>query len=120
MKRLQRSFGFAWEGIHTCFKQEANFKIHTICSVLVIAAGFYFGISHTEWLIIIICIGLVFSAELLNTAIEGLCNLVTKETHPLIKIIKDISAAGVLVLSIAAFVCALLIFIPKILQHFNF
>ena len=119
MKRLNRSIGFALDGIQSCFRQEPNFKIHVVFAVLVIGAGIFFKIANIEWIVIIICIGAVLAAELMNTAIEELCNIVQKQEHPVIKFIKDVSAAAVLIVAIASAICGAFIFIPKILSIIN-
>jgi diacylglycerol kinase len=107
--------GFALNGAIQCFAQEAHFKIHTAFTILVITAGFFFKISFTEWLVILICTGAVLAAELLNTAIEELCNIVHKEQHPGIKRIKDMAAAAVFITAVAAAVSGTIIFLPKII-----
>lgn len=115
MERLIRSFGFAFNGFKSCTLKEANFKIHCFSSLLVIIAGFIFTISLTEWMLILICTGFVLCMEMMNTAIEQLCDVVHKEIHPAIRVIKDISAGAVLVSAIIAAICGAVIFIPKIL-----
>ncbi|MGJ7033308.1 diacylglycerol kinase [Niabella hirudinis] len=69
-----------------------------------------------EWLIIIICIVGVMGLELVNTAIEKVCDQVHAEKHPGIKYIKDVSAAAVLVVAAGAFVTGLVIFLPRLLK----
>jgi len=115
MLRLIRSFGFAWKGIRSSLFQEPNFKIHIVCSILVIGAAVYFMISPVEWMLVLICMALVLSMEMINTAIEKLCNVVHKEQHPGIKITKDVAAGAVLVSAIIAAICGAIIFIPKII-----
>lgn len=101
-------------GINYCL-QQLNFRLHLIATVMVVSAGLYFKINLTEWIAIVFCCMLVLSMEMLNTAIEKFCDLVTTEIHPLIKIIKDISAGAVLVCAIGSIITAFIIFIPKIL-----
>lgn len=83
---------------------------------MVITGGFVLKISNTEWLFIIACSMLVLILELINTAIELLCDMVTKEIHPVIKIIKDASAAAVLLGAAGSMVTGIIIFLPKILE----
>lgn len=97
------------------FKEEPNFRIHVVATIMVIAAGLYFKLSTTEWLAIIIVIGLVLLTELLNTAIENIADFISPERHEKIKMIKDIAAAAVLISAIVALVVGLVVFIPKIL-----
>lgn len=106
---------FAVNGLVKCFKQEPNFKIHTVFAMWSVAAGIFFKISNVEWIVIVLCIAAVITTELINTAIEELCNMVHREPHSTIKLIKDMAAAAVLVTAIAAAVCGTIIFIPKII-----
>ena len=114
MSRFIKSVGYAWRGLKTCIAGEPNFKIHISCSILVLIAGFIFKISIPEWYVILLCIGLVLSMEMLNTAIEKLCDVVHREYHPGIRATKDIAAGAVLVSAIIAAVCGAIIFIPEI------
>ena len=114
--KFLRSFKYAANGIKYCFKEEQNYKIHIVATAIAIAMGFYFSINATEWLFVIACCTLVLAMEMLNTAIEKLCNLISKEFDPAIKFIKDVSAGAVLVCAIASAVAAAIIFIPKIIQ----
>ena len=83
LKKQIRSFGYAWKGIRQCVGKEQNLSFHLITTAVVIAAGFFFGITRTEWIVIILCIGVVIAAELFNTAIEKLVDLVSPERHPI-------------------------------------
>lgn len=114
MRRI-KSFIHAFNGIKMAFKEEPNFRIHVVATIMVIAAGLYFQLSTEEWLAVIIVIGLVLLTELLNTAIENIADFISPERHEKIKTIKDISASAVLISAIVALMVGLLIFIPKIL-----
>lgn len=109
-----RSFGFATNGLIQFFKTQHNAWIHAAAAVLVICAGFYFNISAIEWCLIAGCIALVFIAEMFNTAIEWLTNLVSPGYNVQAGLVKDIAAAGVLFSAICSVVIAAIIFIPKI------
>jgi diacylglycerol kinase len=113
-----RSFRYAGVGIYNLFRFENNARIHLIACLLVIIAGVFFQISPVEWLLIVIQIALVWSAEAFNTAIEKLADLVSADYHPVIKIVKDTAAAGVLILAISAVIVGAVIFIPKVLLLF--
>ncbi len=113
--KITRSFGHAWNGIQFCYKTQMNFGIHLLLLLLVIIAGFLLKISNTEWLFIIICSMLVLALELINTAIEHLCDLITKDIHPAIKIVKDVSAAAVLIAAAGSALTGIIIFLPKII-----
>ncbi len=108
-KRIQ-AFGFAFSGLFQAFKSEKHLQLHGIIAVLVISAGIFFDISIKRWLAVAGCIALVISLELINSAIEKLCDLYSTEQNPKIKYIKDVSAAAVLVASIFAAIVGVIIF----------
>ena len=113
-KKIINSFKYAVEGFISSFKTERNMKIHVLAMVAVIAISIFLKLDKIEWCIIIIAISTVISAELFNTAIETVVDMISPGKHPKAKIIKDIAAAAVLVLAIGAAVIGLIIFIPKI------
>ena len=114
-KKLINSFKYAIEGFISSFKTERNMKIHILAMIIVIAIGFYFKLNVIEWCFLAIAIVLVIGAELFNTAIETIVDMISPEKNPKAKLTKDISAAAVLILSIGAAVVGMLIFIPKIM-----
>lgn len=119
MNRFLRSFSYACTGIATAFKSEANMRIHAAAALLVIVLGFIFSISPAEWLVILLCIGLVVAAEIFNTAIEKTCDAITTEKNEHIKKAKDLAAAAVLILALISLVCGGIIFLPHIFRLFN-
>ena len=118
MKKLLKSFKYAFDGIYTGIKEEQNMKIHITIMILVIIFGIILKISKAEWIIFIILFGLVISMELINTAIENTVDLITKEKNEQAKIAKDVAAGAVLVSAIASAIIGLIIFVPKILLIF--
>ena len=112
-KRL-RSFGYAFHGIRLLITQEANAWIHCFAAVCVVVAGFFFGISVSEWIAVIFAIGMVLAAEAVNTAVEALADRVTQEYDEAIKRTKDLASGAVRILAIAAAIIGCIIFIPKI------
>ena len=106
-----RCFKYALQGIASAYRRERNLRIHSAAAWFVTAAGVICGISGAEWIAVAICIGLVISAELVNTAIESVCDAVTAERRPEIKIAKDAAAGAVLVLAAAAAAVGLIIFL---------
>ena len=115
--RLFHSFKYAFSGFFSAIKSEKNLKIHTIISALVIIAGILFKISVTEWLAVLLCIALVISVELLNTAIEKLSDFVCRQKNAEIGHIKDISAAAVVVCAIISAAVGIIIFLPKVFAN---
>lgn len=108
------SFVYAFAGIKDFIRYEPQALMHAIAAALVIFAGFYFKITTHEWLAVMFAIGLVVVAEMLNTAIEKLTDMVSPEIHPKAKVVKDLSAGAVLVASIVAAIIGLIIFLPKV------
>lgn len=119
IRKVLKSFSFAIHGIVSAIKQERNLKIHFAVTFIVIVLGFIFSLSLTEWLFVLFAIGSVISFELLNTAVERVVDLVTKEYNPLAKQAKDVAAGAVLVYSILSVLIGLIIFIPKIIKIFS-
>lgn len=113
-KKLINSFKYAIEGFLSSFKTERNMKIHILAMAIVVVLGFYLKLNLIEWCIIVFAIILVISAELFNTAIETIVDMVSPEKNPKAKLAKDISAAAVLVLAIGAMIIGAIIFIPKL------
>lgn len=113
MRKRILSFGYAFKGIWAVLKSEPNMKIHFFIAVLVIICGFIFSISLVEWLFCILCFGLVIGAEMINTAIENIVNLVSPEQNELAGKAKDIAAGAVLVCAIFSAIVGLIIFVPK-------
>ena len=113
MKKRIRSFGYAGRGIKVVFGSEPNMKIHIGIATLVIICGFIFSISITEWIECLLCIGLVFGMEMMNTAIENVVDLASPKLHPLAGKAKDIAAGAVLICAIISVIIGLLIFVPK-------
>ena len=116
MKKRIRSFVYAGRGIRLVFSSEANMKIHIVVATLVVICGFIFNINTTEWIACLLCIGLVFGAEMINTAIENVVDLASPDHHELAGKAKDIAAGAVLICAIVSIIIGILIFLPKGLQ----
>jgi diacylglycerol kinase (ATP) len=109
-----KSFGYALKGMLLLLKTESSIQIQFFLALLVTAAGFYFEISATEWILQVITIALVMSIEGLNTALEKLCDFIHEDYDPKVGFIKDIAAGAVFFTAIAALIVALIIYLPKI------
>jgi diacylglycerol kinase (ATP) len=109
-----KSFRYAFDGLTSFFATQHNAIIHLVLTVFVFIAAAFFHISKGEWIAIIFATGFVWATELFNTAIERLSDIVSKDFHPGIKFIKDVSAAAVLVAAVAAFLTGAIIFLPRI------
>ncbi|MFD2586708.1 diacylglycerol kinase family protein [Croceitalea marina] len=109
-----KSIGFALKGMFLLLRTEASIKVQFVIALITAAAGFYFEISITEWILQCLAIGLVMGIEGMNTAVEKLSDFVQPEHDEKIGFIKDVSAGAVMIVSILASVIGLLIYIPKI------
>ena len=94
-------------------------KIHCVAMVCVVIAGFVFHITSVEWCICLTLFGLVMALEMVNTAVEAVVDLVTKERKPLAKLAKDAAAGAVLIAAIMAAIAGMIIFIPKLLESLS-
>lgn len=108
------SFGYAFNGLHAFFKQEPNARIHMVATFAATAAAIYFKVSVIELIALVIVTGLVWIAEIFNTAIERIMDFISMEKNPNIQFIKDLAACGVLLAAITAIVTGAIIFIPKL------
>ena len=114
----KNTFICAFNGIKQAIKTEKNLKFDLIVAVLIIIAGFLFKINYIEWIMCILSIGLVLSAEIMNTAIETVVDMFTREKNELAGKAKDISAGAVLIVAIVVAILGGMIFIPKIYNFF--
>ena len=113
--KILRSFVFAFNGLRICFNSETNFKIHTLFAVVAILLGIAFKITAAEWLAVIFSIAFVVAMEMVNTAIEKLCDVVHPAFDSGITKVKDIAAGAVLLAAIGSVVTGGIIFLPKII-----
>lgn len=116
--RFIYSFYYALSGIITAVKAERNLKIHLTLSGVVIILGFSLSITLIEWLVILIMVGGMLTAEMMNSAIERVVDLVTEDYHPLAKQAKDIAAGAVLFFAITSVLIGVLIFGPRLINLF--
>jgi diacylglycerol kinase len=119
LKKRIKSFHYAFTGLYELVKSEPNARIHFIATVGTVTAGFFFRISSLEWCIVLFAIALVWAAEGFNTVIEKLVDHLFPEYHETARIAKDISAGAVLICAIAALICGLIIFLPKLHLFFS-
>jgi diacylglycerol kinase (ATP) len=115
MKKFIRGFGYAFNGLGYAAKTQLNFRVHLVASLLAIFMGYALHISVNEWLWIILCIAIVLMAELFNTALEFLVDLVSPNYNELAGHVKDIAAGAVVVAALFALITGIVIFLPKLL-----
>ena len=112
--REAESFACALRGIAALLKSEVHARIHLAATVAVLVLGWWLDINAGEWMAVFLSIGLVWTAEALNTAIEYVADLAHPDEHPEVKKLKDLAAAAVLFASIAALVVGLIVFGPHL------
>lgn len=108
-----KSMGFAFKGAIKLITTEHSIMVQSSIAVVLIIAGFYFNISHEEWLFQTLAIGLVLSIEGLNTAVEKVADFIHPEFHHKIGFIKDIAAGAVFFAAMTAMAIGLMIYLPK-------
>lgn len=116
IKKLINSFGYAFEGIVLAFKYNRNVRIDFVAAFLVIIASIYFKVNAFEMGILGVMILLVICAEMINTAIEEMINLLVNEHRQEAKIAKDVSAGMVLLTAMGSIIVGVLVFTPHILK----
>lgn len=111
---LIASLEFACTGLVTAFKEERNMKKHLLSAVLVVLMGFFFQVSATEWLFLLLATSLVIAFEIINSAIENVVDLASDYHFSMLaKAAKDMAAGAVLFVSAYALLTAAIIFGPK-------
>ena len=115
VKKIGNSFKYAGAGIFSAFKSELNMQVHLVVMLLVILCGIIFNISLDEWRLCVILFGVVIGAEIFNTAIETVVDLVMPNINEKAKLAKDLAAGAVLIIAISAAIVGLTIFLPYIL-----
>ncbi|SDN43402.1 diacylglycerol kinase family protein [Alkalicoccus daliensis] len=114
--RLKKSFHYASQGVRFTWKNEQNFRIHTLVAFIVFIAAQVFNIPLLEQAVLFIAVGAVLCLELLNTSIEHITDLIIQTYDERAKIIKDTAAGAVLVFSLTAAIVGGMIFIPRIIH----
>ena len=112
LKNRLKAFAYAFSGIRDSLLRETHMKLHLAAAALVIALGLFLHVSKLDWLFLSLAITLVIAFEMINTAIEKLCDVIQPEQDPKIKYIKDVAAGAVLVACVFALVAGLYVFLP--------
>lgn len=115
LRKKASSFSYAFKGLSTGFKEETSLQIQIALGIITVILGLYFQISVVEWLFVFGMIGMVLTAELFNTALEELCDMMRSTHDPHVAKIKDLAAGAVLIASLTAFVVGACIFLPHFL-----
>lgn len=118
-KSILGSFRYAFEGIWHAFKNNRNLRIDFVFAILVLFLAWYFQIGSLETIVLLITVFLVISAEMINTSLEEMVNLITQEHRKEAKIAKDVAAGMVLITALGSIVIGVLIFAPYIFKLFG-
>ncbi|MDP3726972.1 MAG: diacylglycerol kinase family protein [bacterium] len=118
-RKLAASFKFAFEGLFHALSHNQNLRIHFIIAIIVILASIFFRVNPFEMGILGVMILLVISAEMINTAIEEMVNLIANDHRKEAKIAKDVAAGMVLVAALGSIIVGVLVFTPHILRLFR-
>jgi len=105
-------FNHAFRGLFQMIRTERNFKIQLVLFLIVVSLGIILNITIGDWLILLLISAMVLSLEIVNSAIEKTCDLISTKPNNQIKLIKDISAAAVLLVSLFALIIGILLFYP--------
>ena len=119
VRKRWNSFRYAFNGLKVMFQEEHNARIHLVFTSIVLIFILIFRFSLIEYGMLALAIGLVFMAELFNSAIENLCDHLAPEQNSKIKKVKDLSAAAVLVSAVTSFIIGCLVLLPKVVLFFK-
>jgi undecaprenol kinase len=111
MTKVIKSFGWAMNGLRTVWREEKNFKIGVMFAVIVIIAACIVGFPEWKWILLILIIGWVLMGEIVNTAVEDICNKIEPNQDPVIGKIKDTMAGYVLVSIVSAAIAGVILFL---------
>ncbi|MFA6393624.1 MAG: diacylglycerol kinase family protein [Patescibacteria group bacterium] len=115
VKRLAKSFTYAFKGLEKIFREEQNIRIILFLALGAIVLGVYLRISRIEWCVLVIALTLPLLMEIINSAVERVADVLKPRIDKYVKEVKDIMAAAVLFASISALVIGVIIFLPHIL-----
>jgi len=118
-KRLVRSFHYAFRGVITLLTDQQNARIHATATILIGIFAYIFDVTRIEAAVLFMAVIMVFAMEIMNTAIEKVCDLIDQKHNPQIRYIKDGMAGAVLIASVIAVVVAVFIFLPHIKSFFG-
>jgi len=113
-RSFMSGFAYAATGLVEAIKSQFTIRFHFVATVAVIALSFYYHLAPTEWCLILLSVSIVWTTELLNTALEYLTDFVSPEYNYLAGKVKDIAAGAVLIAALLSACVGLIIFVPKI------
>lgn len=116
---MLKSFRDAFRGMALAFRSERNLRIHLGAAILVLSAMRWLDIEKTQGILLLLCIGVVMAAELFNSAIEALADVVQPAHDERIRRVKDVSAGAVLLLALVAAVIGAIVLLPPLIERIN-
>jgi diacylglycerol kinase len=116
IRKTIQSFRYAFNGLKIMIREEPNSRVHLFAAICTVIAGIFFKVSLIEWIALVFATGFVISLEIVNSAIENIADFISPGKDDMIKKIKDLSAAGVLVSAMTALIVGLIVFLPKIVH----
>jgi diacylglycerol kinase (ATP) len=119
MKKLIRSFGYAFKGIAYATTSQLNFRIHLFATAIALLLGYFLHIAASEWQWLMLCITIVLVTEIFNTMVETLVDLVSPGYNEKAGRIKDMAAGAVVIAAAFALITGIIIFLPKLLLLIN-
>jgi diacylglycerol kinase len=114
-----RSFRYAFAGWWYVIRTQRNAWIHAVTSVVVVILAFWLRLSARDWAVIVLAIGMVWTSEFLNTALEAVVDLASPQQHHLARVGKDVGAAAVLIAAISSALIGILIIGPPLWQRLS-
>lgn len=119
LKAVIKSCTHAWEGIDFAIKTQRNFRIQLLVGVAAVALGVLLRLNRIEFALLTLTIGLVLVAELLNTGIEFVLNLLETRSHPVVRAAKDVAAGAAMAAVLISIAMGLILFLPKLVICFR-
>ncbi len=119
-RKFRFSVKNAINGLKYLYSSQNNVKIHLLVSICIVILGFLVKINLPQWGLIVLVIGIVWVVEAINTVFERLFDLLDETYNPIIKVGKDVSAAAVLISAFLSIIIGIFVFLPGLLNLFNF
>lgn len=111
-----RSFIYAGRGVRTMVVSQHNAWVHAAATLVVVTSGLLLGVTRVEWMVLILAMVSVWTAEALNTALEFLCDVAAPDFHPLVEKAKDVAAGAVLICALGSASVGALVFGPYVMS----
>lgn len=112
--KLIKSFNYAIEGVIYTLRTQKNMRVHFLAAIVVLIVALFQNFSKIEFVILLATITTVIVAEMINTSVEAVVDMITKEYHPLAKIAKDVAAGAVFITAMNALIVAYLLFFKNL------